>query len=111
MKITEIKTYMQRVDDRPRVLVAVKTDAGITGWGETYAHGPERAIAPILDYFASHLLGEDPRRVTFLHDKLMHVARFPPGAGGVFRGRSCAVGHRGQGVECAGLSTAGRSCA
>ncbi|WP_421904974.1 mandelate racemase/muconate lactonizing enzyme family protein [Mameliella sp.] len=83
MIITNIKTYMQRVDDRPRVLVAVETDEGITGWGETYAHGPERAVAPILDYFATHLLGEDPRRVTFLHEKLMHVARFPPGALGL----------------------------
>lgn len=83
MRITALKSYFQRVDDRPRVLVSVETDAGITGWGEAYAHGPERALPPILDYFFTHLQGEDPRRVTFLHEKLMHVARFPPGALGL----------------------------
>lgn len=83
MQITALRTYMQKVDDRPRVLVSVETDEGITGWGEAYAHGPERALAPILDYFFTHLVGEDPRRITYLHEKLMHVARFPPGAMGL----------------------------
>ncbi len=83
LKITAIRTFMQRVDDRPRVLVSVETDAGITGWGEAYNHGPDLALPPILDYFFSLLEGEDPRRVTFLHNKMLHVGRFPPGSLGL----------------------------
>lgn len=83
MKITGIKTYMQRVDDRPRLLVRIDTDEGITGWGETYNHGPDWAIPPLLDYLFTQIVGEDPRRVEFLIHKLHQQSRFPPGALGL----------------------------
>jgi galactonate dehydratase len=34
MKITGFKTFMQRVGNRPRLLLRVDTDDGISGWGE-----------------------------------------------------------------------------
>ncbi|MFP9139206.1 mandelate racemase/muconate lactonizing enzyme family protein [Devosia sp. XGJD_8] len=83
MKITAIKSYMQRVDDRPRLLVKIETDEGVSGWGEAYNHGPDWALPPILDYMFNYLVGEDPRRVEYLVLKLNQQCRFPPGALGL----------------------------
>ena len=44
MHITGFKTYMQRVDDRPRLLLKIETSEGISGWGECYNHGPDWAL-------------------------------------------------------------------
>jgi len=74
---------MARDGDRPRVLVAIETDTGLTGWGECYNHGPDRALAPLLDYLFLQIQGEDPRRVERLHLKMLQHARFPPGALGL----------------------------
>lgn len=83
MRITRLRSFMSRDGDRPRVIVALDTDAGITGWGECYDHGPDRALPPLLDYLALQLAGEDPRRVEYLTLKLVQQSRFPPGALGL----------------------------
>ncbi|SFV28493.1 galactonate dehydratase [Devosia crocina] len=83
MKITALKTFMQRVDDRPRLLVKIETDEGISGWGEAYNHGPDWALPPLLEYMFNYLVGEDPRRVEYLVLKLNQQCRFPPGALGL----------------------------
>jgi galactonate dehydratase len=83
MRITGLRTFMARDGQRPRVIVAVDTDAGVTGWGEAYNHGPDRALAPVLDYLCLQIAGEDPRRVERLHLKMLQHARFPPGAIGL----------------------------
>jgi galactonate dehydratase len=80
MKIDRLRSFMSRDGDRPRVLVAIDTDDGVTGWGECYNHGPDRALAPILDYLATWLAGEDPTRVEFLIRRLLQQSRFPPGS-------------------------------
>ena len=36
MKIDRLRTFMSRDKDRPRMIVAVDTSDGITGWGECY---------------------------------------------------------------------------
>jgi len=74
---------MARDGVRPRVIVAVDTDEWITGWGECYNHGPDRALPPLLDYLFSQIEGEDPRRIERLHLKLLQHQRFPPGALGL----------------------------
>ena len=74
---------MARDGLRPRVIVAVDTDEGITGWGEAFNHGPDRALAPVLDYVLPQIAGEDPRRIERLHLKMLQHARFPPGAIGL----------------------------
>lgn len=33
MRIRQLRAFMTRDNDRPRVLVAIDTDEGITGWG------------------------------------------------------------------------------
>jgi galactonate dehydratase len=83
MKITGIKTFMQRVDDRPRLLVRVDTDDGISGWGEAYNHGPDHALRPVLEYLFLQVQGIDPRRIEFIYQKLLQSSRFPPGAIGL----------------------------
>ena len=57
---------MSRDKDRPRVIVAIDTDEGITGWGECYNHGPDKALIPLLEYLALFLTGRDPRRINHL---------------------------------------------
>lgn len=74
---------MTRDRDRPRVIVAVDTDEGITGWGECYNHGPDRALPPLLDFLFLQIEGEDPRRIERIVLKLLQQARFPPGALGL----------------------------
>ncbi|MEO1020370.1 MAG: mandelate racemase/muconate lactonizing enzyme family protein [Pseudomonadota bacterium] len=83
MKITGYRTFMQRAGDRPRLLLAIDTDEGITGWGECYDHGPDKALIPLLDYCFEQVQGHDPRRIEFLILKLLQHARFPPGALGL----------------------------
>lgn len=83
MKITGIASFMQRVGNRPRLLVRVDTDAGISGWGEAYNHGPDRALPPVLEYLTPQIVGIDPRRVEFIYHKLIQSSRFPPGALGL----------------------------
>ncbi len=83
MRITRLRTYMSRDGNRPRLIVAIDTDEGITGWGECYNHGPDRALAPTLEYYFHWLDGEDPRRIEFLMLRLQQQARFPPGAIGL----------------------------
>ena len=83
MKIVGLRSFMTRDANRPRVIVAIDTDEGITGWGECYNHGPDRALAPTLEYYFRQIEGEDPRRIEFLMLKLQQQSRFPPGAIGL----------------------------
>jgi galactonate dehydratase len=83
MKIDRLRVFMARDKDRPRVIVALDTDDGLTGWGECYNHGPDRALPPALDYYMTMIRGQDPRRVEFIIDYLLKQSRFPPGALGL----------------------------
>lgn len=83
MRISGIACFLERVGDRPRVLLRVDTDEGLSGWGEAYNHGPDRALPPILEFLGDQIAGEDPRRVEFITQKLLRLARFPQGALGL----------------------------
>lgn len=74
---------MARDKDRPRVVVAIDTDDGLTGWGECYNHGPDRALPPLLEYLFGLIHGQDPRRIEYLVQYLLQQCRFPPGALGL----------------------------
>lgn len=80
MKIERLRAFMTRDKDRPRVIVAIDTDDGITGWGECYNHGPDKALLPLLDYLFTFIKGHDPRRIEYLILYLLQQTRFPPGA-------------------------------
>lgn len=83
MKIDRLRAYMTRDKDRPRVVIAIDTDDGITGWGECYNHGPDKALLPLLDYLTTFLKGKDPTRIEYIVHYLMQQTRFPPGALGL----------------------------
>lgn len=83
MKIERLRAYMSRDKDRPRLLLAIDTDQGVTGWGECYNHGPDKALPPLLDYLFTFIKGHDPRRIEFLILYLLQQTRFPPGALGL----------------------------
>ncbi|UZF95746.1 mandelate racemase/muconate lactonizing enzyme family protein [Bosea sp. NBC_00550] len=83
MKIDRLRIYMSRDKDRPRVVVAIDTDDGLTGWGECYNHGPDKALPPLLDYLFEFIRGQDPRRIEHLILYLLQQSRFPPGALGL----------------------------
>ncbi|MGV4797308.1 galactarate dehydratase [Rhizobium sp. F40D2] len=83
MKIDRMRVFMTRDKDRPRVIVALDTDDGLTGWGECYNHGPDKALPPLLDYLYAFVAGQDPTRVDYLVNLLIQQSRFPPGALGL----------------------------
>ncbi len=83
MKIDRLRTFMSRDANRPRVLLAMDTDAGITGWAECYNHGPDNALVPLFDYLFGFIRGQDPRRIEYLILHLLQQCRFPPGALGL----------------------------
>ncbi len=74
---------MSRDKNRPRVILAMDTDDGLTGWGECYNHGPDKALFALFDYLVTFIRGHDPRRIEFLVQYLLQQARFPPGALGL----------------------------
>ncbi|MBY5649108.1 mandelate racemase/muconate lactonizing enzyme family protein [Rhizobium leguminosarum] len=83
MKIDRMRVFTTRDKDRPRVIVALDTDDGLTGWGECYNHGPDKALPPLLDYLYGFVSGQDPTRVEYLVNLLIQQSRFPPGALGL----------------------------
>lgn len=77
LKIERLRAFMTRDKDRPRVIVAIDTEDGVTGWGECYNHGPDKALLPLLDYLFGFIKGQDASRVEYLINILMQQSRFP----------------------------------
>ncbi|GAB2913787.1 mandelate racemase/muconate lactonizing enzyme family protein [Streptomyces mayteni] len=83
MKIDSLRTYRQRVGDRPRVLVRITTDDGLDGWSEVYNHGPDLAYPPLLDYLFGQIRGMDASSPPRVNQFLLQSSRFPQGALGL----------------------------
>lgn len=70
--------------DSPYVLVRLHTDAGLVGLGEATVaprwSGETSAscVAAVNDLLAPALIGEDPRRITFLRQKMDRVLKLNP---------------------------------
>jgi L-alanine-DL-glutamate epimerase-like enolase superfamily enzyme len=57
---------------RKQLIVAVRTDEGVTGLGEAFAYGAPTGVAAVIaESLAPMLVGQDPRRLEALVD-LMH---------------------------------------
>src|SRR5204862_244022 len=75
MKITGIETFVVDAGWRPWQFVAVRTDAGITGYGEcSDGRNPYGVVATVHD-FESVLLGRDPRPVEARYWDMYRMAR------------------------------------
>jgi galactonate dehydratase len=83
LRIDRLQTFLQRVGNRPRVLVKITTDGGLEGWSEVYNHGPDLAFPPMLDYLFAQIRGMDASRTSFINQYLLQSSRFPPGAMGL----------------------------
>ena len=81
---TEVRTSFGRMQSRTNMLVKIETDEGITGIGESWTNFPhwvcEERKATILKGIRPLLIGEDPRNISFLWEK-MHRVFMRGGAG------------------------------
>ena len=88
MKITDVKPwlvsapspYLDAANDSPRstreyIFVEVRTDEGITGWGEITGtrHIANRGVCAILRHMNDELVGEDPRLIEKLWHKVFRA--------------------------------------
>jgi len=81
MKITRIRTAILRVVG-PCVFVKVDTDEGLTGLGECYPAAPASAMVETIGAMEEHLVGQDPRDVNALHEKIRRFNLFTGAQGG-----------------------------
>jgi galactonate dehydratase len=79
MKITAIETFVVDAGWRPWQFVAVRTDAGLTGYGECSDGRNPYAIVGAVRDFEPILLGRDPRPVEARYWELYRMARQSPG--------------------------------
>ncbi|MDP6605763.1 MAG: mandelate racemase/muconate lactonizing enzyme family protein [Dehalococcoidia bacterium] len=79
MQITEIETFVVDAGWRPWQFVAVRTDQGITGYGEcSDGRNPYGIVGTVTD-LKPLLLGRDPRPVEALYWDMYRVTRQSPG--------------------------------
>ncbi|HEY3318987.1 MAG TPA: mandelate racemase/muconate lactonizing enzyme family protein [Planctomycetota bacterium] len=79
MKITAVKSVIAAYGIRNVFMVKIETDSGLHGWGEGGISGRETGMAAIVDSFAPHLLGEDPRRIDRLWQIMFRGGFFESG--------------------------------
>jgi galactonate dehydratase len=71
MKITAVKTVVCNAEMRNWVFVRVETDEpGLYGWGEGSLEWKTRSVVGAVEDFVPMLLGEDPRRIEHIYQKL-----------------------------------------
>lgn len=72
MKITDIQLF----EIEPRWLfVRIRTDAGVTGWGEPIVEGRAATTAKAVEELSEQLIGQDPHRIEDLF-QAMHRSNF-----------------------------------
>lgn len=79
MKITGLETFVVDAGWRPWSFVAVRTDEGITGYGECSDGRLPYSVVGTAEELQTILLGKDPRPVEQLYWDMYRVARQSPG--------------------------------
>ena len=79
MKITGIDTFVVDAGWRPWQFVAVRTDEGITGYGECSDGRMPYSVVGSAEEFETILLGRDPRPVEARYWDMYRMARQSPG--------------------------------
>jgi len=79
MKITRINSLPVWGGGRNYFFVQVETDEGITGVGEAGVTWRELAVAEVVNHLAPLLIGEDPRRIEHLWQRMFRGGFFPAG--------------------------------
>jgi galactonate dehydratase len=70
MKITSITPVPIWIGNRTQLLVQVKTDAGLHGWGESGLTSREQAVASAVEHYAGWLVGRDPMNIGALWQEM-----------------------------------------
>lgn len=71
MKITDVQTVVVNAQMRNWVFCKVETDQpGLVGWGEGSLEWKTRSVVGAIQDFAPMVVGEDPRRIEHLYQKL-----------------------------------------
>ena len=71
MRISAIRTVVVNAEMRNWVFVKIETDQpGLYGWGEASLEWKTRAVVGAVEDVAPMLLGEDPRRIEHLYQKM-----------------------------------------
>ena len=71
MKITRLKTVVVNAEMRNWVFCKVETDQpGLFGWGEGSLEWKTRSVVGAIEDFAPVVVGEDPRRIEHLYQKM-----------------------------------------
>lgn len=83
MKITDIKTAVVAYHGRA-TLVRIDTDEGLSGYGEANPDAGAAAIVGLIGELKPELVGEDPRNVEALWEKVRRRHVFSGPQGGIF---------------------------
>ena len=84
MKITDVKTIVVNAEMRNWIFVKVVTDqAELFGWGEASLEWKTRAVAGAIEDFTPMLIGEDPRNIEHIYQKLYRHSFFRMGVIGM----------------------------
>lgn len=81
MQIKEIHTTIVRVVG-PCVWIKIISDEGVVGLGECYPAAPASAIIQTIENMKEHLIGQDPRNINRLHEKIRRFNVFTGAQGG-----------------------------
>ena len=105
MKITAIEPFVCDGGLREFGFLKVSTDEGIVGWAETYDWHTSASLATALEVMGRRLIGEDPRRIELMNERIWYGGRpGVPGANeGPRRDGPRALGHQGEVAGRAGL--------
>ncbi|HMH53686.1 MAG TPA: mandelate racemase/muconate lactonizing enzyme family protein, partial [Candidatus Acidoferrum sp.] len=79
MKITQIETFVVDAGWRPWQFVAVRTDAGITGYGECSDGRNPYGVVSTVHEFEAILVGRDPRPIEMRYWDMYRMTRQSPG--------------------------------
>jgi galactonate dehydratase len=60
VRIIGVDRFTLWVDWCNWLLVRIRTDEGLVGWGEASLHGGVQAVEAAIDAYADHLVGQDP---------------------------------------------------
>jgi L-alanine-DL-glutamate epimerase-like enolase superfamily enzyme len=79
MKITDVEVFVVDGGRRPWLFSAVRTDAGITGYGEFGSGVAAHALVGLIEDFKPHVIGKDPEAVEKIYFDLYRLMRQSPG--------------------------------
>jgi galactonate dehydratase len=79
MKITAFRTIHTYDGSRNAIFLHIETDEGLTGLGEAYSIGPDRAVIAAIGEMEQWFVGQDPGRIEWLLRRAKSNMRFPLG--------------------------------